>query len=772
MRIRNYIEYYRKEALERFDALEKAEQERQKPWYEKAKELQKGGTKIIRNREQFHHVASSIRKVPGQACNIASLSMAITEKGGISGRVETTSFAAGRLTEYSEPLLAPYDTSCVVPIVKNVVNSGKIEQVSIYKPRHIERHFHGLISLEVSEPVLVLLDWCEGKIYRRNQHTKGVYYERWFMACGEDWLDLLTGKIWPKSQTGLFDAEGNLREDVFIYDYKSPYCSVTPGSLKRKEILIPCVNMPGFNFKEIANELTCGMMERLEILLNTCKIDSSRKLIAQQAARYGQWRAPQFDMLFGGEGAITCHCLYTGKFSLKIEEAPEYWDGTDEIAVEGGEVEAEIMDGEGIMTKSFVTKVFNMKLAQELGFVNKDHKYPKCFVMPDAVLGSHGQKRANMDKMKDKVVDEFYVKLILERLMSEKKAEVLIFPMDHWNENWQLAMDKKIVLKDKKAVINYHGKEVDLNNKLIIFATDEELEGIDLENPDLDELFMRIQKLVDLNACKSTFRYNKLSGMNLMALEHTTGVAHTSTQTLTTEAKCGTEWAKELMAEVADGVVEDKLDKLMAEAPLAPTEADIVAGGITLANAFDKACPKWNKEIYSAGWQANAQKTLSSFIGDFDNLRFEVEGFEEYMSPDPSAYFGFRVLPVAKGQGKVLCPDLKKDQKSILVKYPKMGSQEFFKAVGMDELDYILKVIQQCDNPDYIWALWREVTHLHHGVCFLPAYTCLNQLMAGYDNDGDHAMAYTWKRLVKKVFKRLSSKVVDIDLEDNWKPVV
>ena len=251
---------------------------------------------------------------------------------------------------------------------------------------------------------------------------------RYFVKAMEEGfvVELTTGKLIDDS---ILYFEGDLREGVYVYgDRKQGCMTATSGQVKKQEITFPCNNLPGFNYPEILNDLTFGMIDQLR--KNIRKADKV-KPVAQLSTRIGQIKAPAV------EGK------HLGNFAVFMGIYSDLWDGSM------------------YCQDTFAADWYADRLGDQFA------------VLPSAVRGTTLQCRPYMCKGNASVVSKQY----LNRFLIRQGWEPEIIERSKFDEKQQEEFNKAVW--SKGAVGDYAGKLVvicdkkeDLTEHGIQFFTD------------------------------------------------------------------------------------------------------------------------------------------------------------------------------------------------------------------------------------------------------------------------------------------------------------
>ena len=281
---------------------------------------------------------------------------------------------AGRLSPYLAPFVAP---------------------IRVNGLTH-ERFTKALLNVTVdSRTAQIVAPYLKGKIYEH----KGRYYVV-NPSDGREIYDLLDGSTYSAK---LLDSQEWISDGIVVYGDNMKGCMIASnGQIKNRSITFPADNLLGFNFYEILNSLTFGLLDRLTKIRRSDKA----KKVAQLSTRLAQIVAPAV------EGKrVDVYAVYMGIYN-------PLWDG--EIYIQSDFAAEWLMD-------------------------RIDHKGHTTWVDPKATLSLTMQCRPYMCKGNGSVVSRKY----LDEFFRFRGWDVVVIERSKVDEETQEAFDSAVWSKGK-----------------------------------------------------------------------------------------------------------------------------------------------------------------------------------------------------------------------------------------------------------------------------------------------------------------------------------
>lgn len=202
------------------------------------------------------------RDVQYNAVTVNTLYVSADKAGVVSAQLFPVSQPAGRLS--------PYLTGYIKPTRINYVK--------------YERFTKALLNVAIdSRTADIVAPYLKDKIYELD----GRYY----VADPIDSFkiyDLLDGE--PVGTDVIFKDHKTLKDDVVVYGDNMRGCMIASnGQIKNRSITFPADNLDGFNFYDVLNKLTFGLLDRLTKKIR--RTDKAKK-VAQLSTRLAQIVAP------------------------------------------------------------------------------------------------------------------------------------------------------------------------------------------------------------------------------------------------------------------------------------------------------------------------------------------------------------------------------------------------------------------------------------------------------------------------------------------------
>ena len=219
------------------------------------------------------------------------------DKKGVKGRALLTQVPASRKSPWVEDLIRPETVQGVI----------------------VDRYCPAFLNLRVEtrkESDNYVVDYLQGAIYAFNSD--------FFVAVeGKQVMSLLTG---DKFANGLIFADGGVKEGVLVYGSTKHGCATSSnGQVKKKEITLPCNNLPGFDYRNVLNTLTFGLLDIIE----AAKRDATTlKQVAQLSTRIAQVDAPAVEGIKCNVFAVYMGIyspLWDGQFYLQDEYVADWY---------------------------------------------------------------------------------------------------------------------------------------------------------------------------------------------------------------------------------------------------------------------------------------------------------------------------------------------------------------------------------------------------------------------------------------------------------------
>ena len=734
-----------------------------KAFVQKAEELRKHGTVIVESPRQAAHLSDYYKNSGEEMFYATKLEISVTKRGIKTRVLNLLQDTSCRSARFFEPTVEPLDT--VNFTQKETINvEGKKE--TFFKPVHYERFSKAFIHVVAVEgrPTLKLLDGrAIGRLNCRDEDT-GKLQEHWILdLCDGEWYDLINEEILPIKGSAVDAGDGTYHKDILWYNVTKKDVVTSNSQIKDAEATFFCENH-SFNSAEFMDGVTYGAVRQLAHLVNLGVIstkDLTLKMVAQISTRWAQWKASQAHMANVGVAAF-----YIGKMKNTEENYESH-------------------DGEYFLSNVFYASAVNKALV-EAGLTYRDGT-PKYYLLPDAVAGKHGQGRSWMIKGKFQVIHKWAMTRIMERFankhyvfinrtLPKERLAVKQYLYDtaiHARDSWAAGLDAlREELTDPAAV-----KEWEVLKALV--EADEKAphpwdKAVVVIRDDDCKVIADVDLFADLNALKTTFDLTRPSGVNLMMEGHTKHVANTNVQESQAPLACDPLWYKEYlerkMGENCEAIRQRFLEQ---EAQPAGIEDFTGKTGINSMKLLDKVFPQFKRDYYAPGYQSDVNNKLKGLVNDCARLRVGVEGEHEYASPDFAvALCNQRVLTIeevktSKGESKpvvgILCKDVKEGELAFITKEPMIGDKEYSIGKGISPAAYIQKAAENPAISDMdLWLLWYQVSHAESGSLMIAAYSVLNYLHAGYDNDGDHFIIFRDKELVEKLVEDYNFRATKI----------
>lgn len=644
----------------------------------------------------FHKKAEGIEEYMSYDVVLLKVTPKVSAKKELSW--ECTSSFIKRQVNREAPYVAPF-------IEKNILFGG-------YRHSAFSRAF---LVLEVEE--------CEGNASEELkkeavEHVIGMLQNsRRIWAAGEAfWIDSVNeeGKF-----RYLTEKACSAPEQVYVYGRNDWEAAIaTAGQNKKWQITLPCNNLPGFNFKKILNELTFGMVNRLEAAGRTT---DAVKPMAQLSTREGQCEAPQVEGLY----------LRTAAFLMGIYDSR--WDGSC------------------YLSSSFAAKWLQDRLGS------------KYVVDESAARGMTMQARPFMVKGNSSVIPQDYLADILNR----RGYEIVLIGRKEATEEEQKAFDQVVWSKGKEGPLA--GKLVVLVPsiaKLSLFGIEASKSERGFWTTDNPAVLAYIDFFTDLNGLKETFEVNRRSGLNVLSFcEENDGMVTASTQTIATYAVANWSKTKDLVKELAHEQMFKKA-RLFHNGSEEVSNRDL-ADNPNYDDILKKVSPEFLRKYWFPGYKRACDQALKGLSKNFGNLNIDCKGVYCVFVVDAGLDYGLDLLKIDGDKAEVFCKDLDVAEEGMMVRYPKANAFGFsiIKAVGINTMlvraskQLVDKGIGEDDRQMILDTLRGRLKAQAEGVVMLPASEDFMAKHDGHDFDGDHGQIVTDERVLSIVKNALNVTV-------------
>lgn len=533
------------------------------------------------------------------------------------------------------------------------------------------------------------------------------------------YLDLLTGKGGSEADFGI-----DLKAAAYQYGGEGHCAAISSnGMIKKCEVILPCTNMPGFDFREVLNELTMGL---LDIVDKAGRVAGKIKQVAQLSTRLAQVEAPQVE----GE-YLKCGAFYMG-------------------------IHSPLWDGSAYVSSSFLASWVEERLGDRYA------------VPPEAVLSMAVQCRPWMAKVNASCVAPSYMACTLQF----PGWPVAVIPCDEATEEGQDAFNQAVWSKGKDGILA--GALVIIIPSLK-WAEDHDIEMVCLSESesiwtvagkDLWRLFEEVQFFTDLNGLKETFGLHKKTGLNVLHFEEPSAEQSLSSQTAVTFAVSDFDKTESLVKSLAQEARQKMTDSLLAQEGSA-VRSSALLDHPNYARVLEQVAPRFISECWRPAYKRAVEHglmTLNTKFGGEGSFGLTYKGAYCVFTVDPSLDFDMNLLNVSGNKVEVVCRDLKPGQEGMLVRFPKANAYAFsvVKAISVDQ--YMTRaarqIYQKLDNRymacKILLALRERMKHLPKGVVVLPASQDLMDKHDGHDYDGDHGQIVTDERVLNIVKNKLN----------------
>jgi hypothetical protein len=584
--------------------------------------------------------------------------------------------------------VTPSLETSLLPMQENVLVAATTEADC---PQMVQRYTVGILDVSIQNKAMAYI--LDQVIYRVPDREDGVN-ERFYTVNPENdgvLIDLLRFGEEKDNEAPLsevFNADGNVKEDVIVYNDVDSCARGTAGQLKLSTLTMPACNLPGVDRKAIWSKVTYGASDQL------CQLAcvASPKEVAQGNVRLSAFCASSTPLLNVGNFVV-----YMGK--IKDDLGNEFKDGFAMVASE------------------FVAECLTAI----------DPK--RYFVMPDAPAGISLQTRPWTCKVMAQCVMRAYLKEFVNYRISVDHTKMVTIYRDEVDDKIQAKFTKTVFSKGKEGA--YAGKWV-----RIVDSRKSDEEAADYAT--------------DLNGLKAPFDLTRMSGLNALDMSHTEhhpeSGANASSQSIQSAMVIDPVATKVWYERKMRAMIESIRERLLADEGSAPTYAEISSGNVDIPQLIGRIAPKFVLENYAPIFRSNIDNACKGLVTAFNRLNVTVPGAYMKLTTDPAADFGARILTYSKdGECEVISPvaNAAKWNRMILVKYPKMHFREFAKAVPVSLAEYARRVNASEKLTAYQKKLIIEQAgKMTGGNIAIPALEELKNMLAGMDFDGDACVGY------------------------------
>jgi len=591
----------------------------------------------------------------------------------------------------------------------------------------IDRYSYAFLNLHATDLASVkLVENGACTVCRVIEKVNGVTVEeRFYIRLDKDHFhDLLTGEEVDRKEVvsrRCADAE------YVMLRYDAVASTSSPGQEKQGAITLSCQNIPGWDAWEHHNLMMHGAPKQLLKYYDGKEI--AMKQLAQLATRMAQSKpiVKEFAPMSG-------FCVVLAK--IKDDKGNEYEDGYMRLA------------------------------AEYLADILSDDDYA---VMPWAVDGQTCQCRPFVV---DKGLGMASPRKHSRQWLEEHHVAVRVVARDELTEEVQDAFNEAVIDKEGFLMLTDDEKAAGYKMAAVLFV--ESKEGLTNE-----ELLGKLDVLVDLNVCKTTFDLSMpMSGLNVLSFCHgktdLEDEANTSNQLLQTALVANPYATIDWYVRKSGAEFEDIMfDCLCGKAKhVSPGELE---GDLSLV--AQKVNPEFVREVWVPYFQDILRKRLHGWTGRNERVCAPIDGIYTKIVPDFGHECGIDLLhydPVT-GECEILAPMLlnRKIRRAIGVKYPKMGHDEYgkFVAVTVEELiERILKFFNEGTITETQRdRLIHQVKAFKTGSVMVPAVEALKNMLAGMDFDGDALILYTDEELVDIVWDEIMPLAVIIMSDEEYR---
>lgn len=628
--------------------------------------------RIIKSNRQVLAARRAVLKKNRSAFHVDGLPEGVEEYGGYT--IVRLFISDGKAKVCFTGLPANRESPYVEPTIKSEMLKGVT----------LDRFTRAFLAVRVdtskSAKDLVLLN---GRIYARGEsfYVDGVKEGTVY--------DLVNGKTEDASVVFVDEANDEVRSDVFVYgDRKSGCMTSTSGQVKKKEITFPCNNLPGFDYPEILNVLSCGMMEQL--MLHPRDAKGKAKPVAQLSTRESQVKAPAVEGI-----DIDVVAVYMGIIS-------PLWDG--EIYVQD----------------EYMADWYVDRLGSDI-----------YEVLPSAVRGTTAQCRPYMTKGNGVVVSRAYLHHFV---LGRKREMVIILRDDIKNDKERLAH----IQEEYNKSIWSKGKEGEFAGKIVIIADNK---------AQLRE--KGIQVFTDLNGKKETHNVLWKSGLNALDTTAEHDEVKTSVQTFSTFLVANKEKAHDLFISRTEREVERVWQSVTADEGVAP-HADEIGEFTNYTQLGASVFPMFYRKHWRPGYRSIVNGAVKGLSGKVANLNLANEGSYDVIVTDAGLDFGINLLKFENGIAEVFCKDLK-GKDGMTVRFPKANAFaiSIVRPVFLEEMMDRARTAGL--GLKELYLMKERLESQSEGVMMVPASQAIMDKHDGWDYDGDHVQTTTDEYTVEMV---------------------
>ena len=433
------------------------------------------------------------------------------------------------------------------------------------------------------------------------------------------------------------------------------------------------------------------------------------KKIAQGNARLSQYKSPSVPI-----GEVETYSVYMGKLTY-----------ADQTKVH------EYRDGWAFLSAEFIAKQFNKINPEKYKF------------LPTACDGLGIQCRPWLNKVFGECVMRNYIKAFIAYKGWEEIVLIRGQVSEEDTENFVNAI--------KYGTGPFAGKLVTIVN--------------DPERAKYKDM------LTDLNGLKAPFDPNLPSMLEILAMTHEEhdidNGASTSSQLIQSLMIADPSETIELLTKLAFKYLNRKIDILMAEKGPAPRWEQLHEQ-YDIKQVLESMIPKFAREQYAPLWHKAVDSAMEGYISNLRRLKIPCAGAHLYLTVDPAADFGIKVLGInSVGEMEVLCPIATKRglKRMAIVKYPKQHFQEFGKCRVITPKEYEVRLREKGLSNHKVELIMQHVQHMSKGYIVLPAIKEIANMLAGMDYDGDSVSAF-FEEQILNILWLLTPKAVIIDEND------
>lgn len=579
--------------------------------------------------------------------------------------------------------------------------------------RVVERYCEDLLNLELVDEGDLAPLFCSTIIkvgYGAN--TKFILWNHDTDEC----LDMLANESADSSL--IWDNNGVVREDVLAYNpWEAQTCS--PGQMKKGNITYVAAKNHALlgELKRASTDMVAVwdiVTAKASKYLCTDE-DATPKQIAQANARLSAFKAPSAPL-----GKVRNIAIYMGSVTYQMKKNGDKYK-----------------DGFALLSAEYLADLFTKSIGNRFEF------------SPRACDGRMVQVRP------------WTLKVLAETVYREYISEVIL----HNGFETVVLERGKITVKETEAfveTIKSKGKSGAFAGKVVIIC---------------DNVYnaWEIDIFTDLEGCKAPFDPNTESELEALAMSHLeTDIKHgarTSSQMIQSLMIASPTATLDLLQELNDNLIEEK-QELLGSIGRAPSVYDF-ENNVDFQQVISSVIPQVGHDYYAPLWHSAVDKTVKSITKADRRLNLPMEGATMYVTIDPAADFGQRILEIKDGgRVEVLCTLAEKNNYKELVgiKYPKMAFNEYLDGVVVTIEEYIERVqnnIHLTDRQKQI--VIRHIKHISMGAIYIPACEILKKAQAGLDVDGDEMIIVLNPR-VGEIFRAIRPIAVVIKEDDVTEP--